>query len=106
MYSFGWCSGIEEAERFRKLGFDYIECALASLNLEDDAAFAEKLPQYTESPIPVRAFNIFSGRTEGSRAGRKLGLYEAGVSWFLILEFYIVLFNNLIYRYFRIAEFP
>jgi hypothetical protein len=59
MYSFVWYSGIEEAERFRKLGFDYIEYALASLNLEDDAAFAEKLPQYTESPIPVRAFNIF-----------------------------------------------
>ncbi|MFC5452722.1 sugar phosphate isomerase/epimerase family protein [Paenibacillus aestuarii] len=59
MYAFGWCSGIERAEALKQMGFDYIECALASLNLENDGEFAEKLPLYVNSPIPVRAFNIF-----------------------------------------------
>ncbi|KRE93381.1 hypothetical protein ASG89_07780 [Paenibacillus sp. Soil766] len=42
MYTFGWCSGIQEAERLKQLGFDYIECALVTLNLEDEADFAAK----------------------------------------------------------------
>ncbi|MBW7453150.1 sugar phosphate isomerase/epimerase family protein [Paenibacillus sepulcri] len=59
MYTFGWCSGIEEGERLKRLGFDYIECALVSLDLENEAAAAEKIPVYADSPIPVRAFNVF-----------------------------------------------
>lgn len=59
MYSFGWCSGIEDADKLKGLGFDFIECALTSLHLENDAVSAEKLPMYMNSPIPVRAFNIF-----------------------------------------------
>ncbi|CAH1195306.1 5-keto-L-gluconate epimerase [Paenibacillus allorhizoplanae] len=59
MYTFGWCSGIQEAERLKQLGFDYIECALVALNLEDEADFAAKLPMYLNSPLPVQAFSIF-----------------------------------------------
>ncbi|MDR6549927.1 sugar phosphate isomerase/epimerase family protein [Paenibacillus qinlingensis] len=59
MYTFGWCSGIQEAERLQRIGFDYIECALVSLNLEDEADFNTKLPLYVNSPLPVQAFSIF-----------------------------------------------
>ncbi|OAS16449.1 sugar phosphate isomerase/epimerase family protein [Paenibacillus oryzisoli] len=59
MYTFGWCSGIQEAERLKQIGFDYIECALVALNLEDEADFAAKLPMYLNSPLPVQAFSIF-----------------------------------------------
>jgi sugar phosphate isomerase/epimerase len=56
---FGWCSKIEEVERLSRLGFDYIECPLAALNLENKADLDERLPLYLNSPIPVRACNIF-----------------------------------------------
>jgi sugar phosphate isomerase/epimerase len=59
MYSFGWCRGVEEAEMLKRIGFDYIECTLASLKLENEAVFNEKLPLYVNSPIPVLAFNVF-----------------------------------------------
>lgn len=59
MNSFGWCRGIEEAALLREAGFDYIECALTALKLEDRRAFREELPRYTDSPLPVRAFNVF-----------------------------------------------
>ncbi|MBP1964597.1 sugar phosphate isomerase/epimerase family protein [Paenibacillus aceris] len=59
MYAFGWCSEIQQAERLRSLGFDYIECALVSLNLENEKDYAERLPLFLNSPLPVNAFNIF-----------------------------------------------
>ncbi|MGG1517181.1 sugar phosphate isomerase/epimerase family protein [Paenibacillus oryzisoli] len=59
MRSFGWCSPIEDAGELRKRGFDYIECAVVSLSLENEREFAEKLPLFIESPLPVRAMNIF-----------------------------------------------
>lgn len=59
MYTFGWCSSIQDAGKLYDLGFDYIECALASLNLENDKEYAAKLPLFLDSPIPVSAFNIF-----------------------------------------------
>jgi sugar phosphate isomerase/epimerase len=59
MYTFGWCSSIEDAAVLKRLGFDYIECALASLHLENEAILAGKLPIYVDSPLPVRALNIF-----------------------------------------------
>ncbi|MDR6879897.1 sugar phosphate isomerase/epimerase family protein [Bacillus sp. 3255] len=59
MYSFGWCSSIGDAGKLHELGFDYIECALAPLSLENEQEFAAKLPMYLDSPLPVSAFNIF-----------------------------------------------
>ncbi|WP_258171493.1 sugar phosphate isomerase/epimerase [Paenibacillus sp. R14(2021)] len=59
MYTFGWCRGIEEAEILRSAGFDYIECALTALKLEDDLAYRELLPRYLDSPLPASAFNLF-----------------------------------------------
>ncbi|MZQ86959.1 TIM barrel protein [Paenibacillus sp. 5J-6] len=41
------------------MGFDYIECALVSLNLENEEEYAAKLPLFMDSPLPVSAFNIF-----------------------------------------------
>ncbi len=59
MNQFGWCSGIEQASLFAEHGFDYIECALTSLQLEDEQAHAEKLQQFQDAPLQVRATNIF-----------------------------------------------
>lgn len=59
MYTFGWCSDIQQAERLKSLGFDYIECALVSLNLENEEEYAARLPLFMDSPLPVSAFNIF-----------------------------------------------
>ncbi|OCT13455.1 hypothetical protein A8709_17775 [Paenibacillus pectinilyticus] len=59
MYTFGWCSGIQDAEKLEKLGFDFIECALASMSLENEVEFTSKLPLYMNSPLPVKVFSIF-----------------------------------------------
>ncbi|SFJ70792.1 Sugar phosphate isomerase/epimerase [Paenibacillus sp. UNC496MF] len=59
MISYGWCRGIEDAERMRLLGFDFIECTVVSLNVEDPAACRRALPAYLESPLPVSVFSIF-----------------------------------------------
>ncbi|WP_164716554.1 sugar phosphate isomerase/epimerase family protein [Paenibacillus whitsoniae] len=59
MRSWGWCSGIEDAGQLRTLGFDYIECAVVSLSLENESEYKERLSLFLESPLPVRAMNIF-----------------------------------------------
>jgi sugar phosphate isomerase/epimerase len=59
MYKFGWCRSIEDAHRLREAGYDYIECALASLPIENESELREMFPRYMDSPIPVRAFNVF-----------------------------------------------
>ncbi|MGO4538079.1 sugar phosphate isomerase/epimerase family protein [Paenibacillus sp. 2TAB19] len=59
MYSFGWCKGIDEAETLRSLGFDYIECTLTSLMLENQSEFEKVLPKFIDSPLPPLAFNVF-----------------------------------------------
>ena len=68
MNGIGWCAEIEQAAWLAEKGFDYIECPLSSLSLEDDRAFAEKLPLSLNSPLKVRATNrIPSGRHESGR---------------------------------------
>ncbi|SFJ82649.1 Sugar phosphate isomerase/epimerase [Paenibacillus sp. UNC496MF] len=62
MYTYGWCRGIEDAELLLEAGFDYIECALTALQLENEQAYRVELPRYLESPLPVRAFNLFLPR--------------------------------------------
>ncbi|AZN42697.1 sugar phosphate isomerase/epimerase family protein [Paenibacillus albus] len=59
MVAFGWCRGIEDAELLGEYGFEYIECGLQQLQLENEALFRETLPAYLNSPLPVRAFNLF-----------------------------------------------
>ncbi|MFC4812083.1 sugar phosphate isomerase/epimerase family protein [Paenibacillus sp. GCM10023250] len=59
MISYGWCRGIEDAERMRQLGFDYIECTVVSLNVENPEACRQALPAYLESPLPVSVFSLF-----------------------------------------------
>jgi sugar phosphate isomerase/epimerase len=58
MYEFGWCRGIEDAALLQRAGFDFIECTVVSLKLEDEREFAEQLPRFLESPLPVKAFNV------------------------------------------------
>jgi sugar phosphate isomerase/epimerase len=59
MYSFGWCRGIQDAAMLKEMGFDYIECALVSLQLENEVEFAANLPLFVNSPLPVKVFSIF-----------------------------------------------
>jgi sugar phosphate isomerase/epimerase len=58
MAEFGWCMQIEHAEELQKYGYDYIECAIASLMTQEDDAFKKALPLYVNSPIPVKAWNV------------------------------------------------
>lgn len=59
MNRIGWCRSIDDAALLQKHGFDYIECALASLQLEDREEYSKQLPKYLNSPLPVEAFNVF-----------------------------------------------
>ncbi len=59
MNKIGWCMGIEKAEFLADKGFDYIECPLSSLPIEDERALEEKLPKFLDSPLRVRAMNLF-----------------------------------------------
>lgn len=59
MISYGWCRGIEDAELMKRLGFDYIECTVVGLQVENETALKEALPAYLESPLPVSAFSVF-----------------------------------------------
>jgi hypothetical protein len=66
--------GIEQAELLVEKGFDYIECAVNSLPLEDDQALAVKLPILMNSPLKVLAMNNFipgSMKVVGPEADRE-----------------------------------
>ncbi|GGA08874.1 hypothetical protein GCM10008018_63120 [Paenibacillus marchantiophytorum] len=60
MNQIGWCAGIEQAELLAAHGLDYVECALSSLQVEDERSLGERIPLYVNSPLPVRALNIFA----------------------------------------------
>ncbi|WP_240762009.1 sugar phosphate isomerase/epimerase family protein [Paenibacillus thalictri] len=59
MVQFGWCTGIKDAGLLNTLGFDFIELALAPLQLEQPEEHKRLMEPILESPIPVKAFNIF-----------------------------------------------
>ncbi|CAM4491995.1 sugar phosphate isomerase/epimerase [Paenibacillus endophyticus] len=59
MNRIGWCMGIEQAALLASKGFDYIECPLTSLPLEDELALAKRLPLFLDSPLQVGAMNLF-----------------------------------------------
>lgn len=60
MWVIGWCAGVEHAERLAGAGVDYLECPLASLELENKDGAAERMRRYADSPLPVRAMNLFA----------------------------------------------
>ncbi|RED63762.1 sugar phosphate isomerase/epimerase family protein [Cohnella lupini] len=59
MNKIGWCMGIEQAGLLADKGFDYIECPLSSLPIEDERALEEQLPRFLDSPLRARAMNLF-----------------------------------------------
>ncbi|QGQ99036.1 sugar phosphate isomerase/epimerase [Paenibacillus psychroresistens] len=59
MNSFGWCTDLKDAELLAKLGFDYIELALAPMQLENQEEYRRQLKLVQQSPLPVKAFNVF-----------------------------------------------
>ncbi|MBW7460506.1 hypothetical protein K0U00_41230, partial [Paenibacillus sepulcri] len=59
MTSFGWCAGIERADRLHQSGYDYIECPLIALKLESPAESGELIARYKESVLPVNVVNLF-----------------------------------------------
>lgn len=58
MGRFGWCRGIEDAPLLKELGFDFIECKVTDLQLENREEMRKRLPLYERSPLPVQAFNV------------------------------------------------
>lgn len=59
MTVFGWCTGIEHVDELKEHGYDYIECPLASLMMEEPEASKKALTKYINRSIPVRAWNNF-----------------------------------------------
>jgi sugar phosphate isomerase/epimerase len=57
--TFGWCTKIENAELLKRLGYDFIELALAPLQLENKEEHQKLMEPVLRSPLPVKAFNIF-----------------------------------------------
>ncbi|MEF3306151.1 sugar phosphate isomerase/epimerase family protein [Paenibacillus sp. GYB003] len=56
---FGVCAPIEQAPVVHAAGYDFIECTVVSLQAErSDAEVRDRLAQFTESPVPVAAFNV------------------------------------------------
>lgn len=56
---YGWCRPVNDASLLHELGFDFLECSIVSLHLEKEGELESQLSLYTDSPIPVRAFNSF-----------------------------------------------
>lgn len=58
MNRFGWCAGLDQAPLLRRLGYDFIELAIAPLRLEEPDEHERLLAPVLHSDFPVRAFNI------------------------------------------------
>lgn len=59
MYKVGWCAEIQGVHAVKENGYDFIECALVSLCLEDAEAYRKVMPDYRNSALPLWAFNGF-----------------------------------------------
>ena len=55
----GWCRPLEDAPLLERLGYDFIEVALAPLGLEDKGTFAAAKRSVLGSSLPTSAFNTF-----------------------------------------------
>ncbi|WP_274362928.1 sugar phosphate isomerase/epimerase family protein [Paenibacillus thermotolerans] len=62
MVLLGWCKGIDEADLLHKYGFDYIEAPISALQVEDNKQLRMMISKYINSPIPVKALNLFFPR--------------------------------------------
>lgn len=57
---FGVCAPIEHVNVIQQAGFDYMECAVVSLQpLESDDVVRDTMNKMWNSPLPLSAFNIF-----------------------------------------------
>jgi hypothetical protein len=59
MNLFGWCAGIEQAGPIHEIGYDYIDCTLVALKLEDPIESKTMIAKYKDSIAPVKAVNVF-----------------------------------------------
>jgi sugar phosphate isomerase/epimerase len=58
----GWCARIEQTNRVRAAGYDFIEVALAPMRLEDDAGFRAARAAVAGGTFPQPVFNQFLPR--------------------------------------------
>lgn len=71
----GICAGVESMERAARMGFDYIECALNSIALMPEQAFAALAARVGDFPLPMAACNCFLPgdiRVTGDQASAEL----------------------------------
>jgi sugar phosphate isomerase/epimerase len=59
MNLFGWCAEIEQAGLIHEIGYDYIECTLVALKLEDPIESKIMIAKYKDSIALVKAVNVF-----------------------------------------------
>jgi sugar phosphate isomerase/epimerase len=55
----GWCRPLQDAALLGRLGYDFVEVALAPLGLEDKGGFVAARKAALGSPLPTSAFNTF-----------------------------------------------
>lgn len=59
MYKIGWCGDVESAAMLAGCGYDFIECPLVSLALEEPDVHKTKIQSYKQCDLPVLAVNCF-----------------------------------------------
>jgi sugar phosphate isomerase/epimerase len=55
----GWCARVAESGRVRNMGFDYLEVALAPMQIDNDAAFRAARAAVIAAGVPTPVFNQF-----------------------------------------------
>jgi sugar phosphate isomerase/epimerase len=55
----GWCGRLDRADQVKRLGYDYLETALGSMNLEDDASYRDAKAAVAAAALPTPVFNQF-----------------------------------------------
>ena len=55
----GWCARLDQADRVREIGFDYVEVALGPMRLEDDAGFEAAQIAVRHATLPLPVFSQF-----------------------------------------------
>ncbi|TDQ43012.1 sugar phosphate isomerase/epimerase family protein [Aureibacillus halotolerans] len=59
MIQLGWCAPVSDAEVLREAGFDYIECGISSLQVEDTDKCRQQIEAHKNAVLPASAFNLF-----------------------------------------------
>jgi sugar phosphate isomerase/epimerase len=55
----GWCAPLDQGERVKEAGYDFIEVPLADFGLYDAASLIAAKRAVTKAPIPLTVFNWF-----------------------------------------------